>query len=129
MRRRTGAVRRGVGRRLSRRNRPWHDDAEGTRSGPVGDRRLPEVGESARAGSGCELVIRTSDDRWVVTCGAYSRRPNAIDAKWRSNSHFENRRKTRTSNLPSSRRAPGATVIPRPRYGPFETADRSARES
>src|SRR4029078_9565482 len=38
------AVRRGVGRRLSRRNRPWYEHAEGTRSSPEGDRRLPEVG-------------------------------------------------------------------------------------
>jgi hypothetical protein len=34
-------------------------------------------------------VILTDAERYVETLGAYARRPNAIDARWRNSSHFE----------------------------------------
>src|SRR5207253_11217229 len=88
---------------------------------------VPRSRESARAGSGRAPSIRTKRDRWTSTCGEYWYRPNAIDTRWRSSRVLEKCRKTLTSNLPSSSRAPGATVIPGPVYGPFETVTISAR--
>ena len=63
---------------------------------------VPRSTASARAGSGRWPVIVTRAARTVSVCGAYARRPNAIEAKWRIRSRLEKCRKIRTSKRPSS---------------------------